>query len=52
MKTAKPNSQNDLIKGVGILKKMLDDKKVIFEPLANGGKLAYLKDKYKFVNPL
>jgi len=52
MKTAKPNSQNDLIKGVGILKKMLDDKKVIFEPLANGGKLADLKDKCKFVSPL
>jgi len=52
MKAVKPNPQKTAIKGVPFLKQMLDDKKAISTHLLNGGKLADLKDKYKFVNPL
>lgn len=52
MKTAKPNPQKTTAKGAAILKQMLDDKKAISTHLLNGGNLADLKDKYRFVNPL
>ncbi len=39
-------------KGASIFKKMLEDKKAIHQHLQNGGKLADLKNKYRFVKPL
>ncbi|HXD92123.1 MAG TPA: hypothetical protein VNX01_02870 [Bacteroidia bacterium] len=39
-------------KGASILKKILDDKKAIYEHLQNGGQLSDLKNKYKFVKPI
>ena len=39
-------------KGASIFKKMLEDKKVIHQHLQKGGKLADLKNKYRFVKPL
>lgn len=39
-------------KGASIFKKMLEDKKAIQQHLQNGGKLADLKNKYRFVKPL
>ncbi|MCW3125867.1 MAG: hypothetical protein JWO03_1525 [Bacteroidetes bacterium] len=39
-------------KGALIFKKMLEDKKAIHEYLKQGGKLADLKSKYRFANPL
>jgi uncharacterized membrane-anchored protein YhcB (DUF1043 family) len=39
-------------KGASIFKKMLEDKKAIQQHLQKGGKLADLKNKYRFVKPL
>lgn len=39
-------------KGASIFKKMLEDKKAIHQHLQSGGKLADLKNKYRFVKPL
>jgi hypothetical protein len=39
-------------KGAPIFKKMLEDKKAIHRHLQKGGKLADLKNKYRFVKPL
>jgi uncharacterized membrane-anchored protein YhcB (DUF1043 family) len=39
-------------KGASIFKKMLEDKKAIHQHLQKGGKLADLKNKYRFVKPL
>jgi hypothetical protein len=39
-------------KGASIFKTMLEDKKAIHQHLQNGGKLADLKNKYRFVKPL
>lgn len=39
-------------KGAAIFKKMLDDKKAIHEHIKNGGKIADLKDKFRFVKPV
>ena len=39
-------------KGLAVYKKMLEDKKAIQQHLQNGGKLADLKNKYRFVKPL
>jgi hypothetical protein len=39
-------------KGASIFKKMLEDKTAIHQHLQNGGKLADLKNKYRFVKPL
>ena len=42
----------DNSKGAIIFKKMLEDKRVIHEHLAKGGKIEDLKDKFHFVKPL
>jgi uncharacterized membrane-anchored protein YhcB (DUF1043 family) len=39
-------------KGASIFKKMLEDKRAIHQHLQKGGKLADLKNKYRFVKPL
>ncbi len=39
-------------KGAFIFKKMLEDKMAIHQHLQEGGKLADLKNKYRFVKPL
>ncbi len=39
-------------KGASIFKKMLEDKNAIHQHLKNGGKLADIKNKYRFVKPL
>ena len=39
-------------KGAPIFKKMLEDKRAIHQHLQKGGKLADLKNKYRFVKPL
>ena len=39
-------------KGAAIFKQMLEDKKAIRVHLQKGGKIADLKDKYRFVKPL
>ena len=39
-------------KGASVFKKMLEDKNAITIHLKNGGKLADLKNKCKFVKPL
>jgi hypothetical protein len=39
-------------KGASIFKKMLDDKKTIQQHLQEGGKLADLKNEFRFVKPL
>ncbi len=39
-------------RGASIFKKMLEDKKAIHQHLQNGGKLAELKNKYRFVKSL
>ena len=39
-------------KGASIFKKMLEDKKAIHKHLQKGGKLADIKNKYRFVKPL
>jgi hypothetical protein len=44
------NSLNS--KGASIFKKMLEDKKAIHKHLQKGGKLADIKNKYRFVKPL
>jgi uncharacterized membrane-anchored protein YhcB (DUF1043 family) len=42
----------DNSKGASIFKKILEDKKAIHQHLQSGGKLADLKNKYRFVKPL
>ena len=39
-------------KGASIFKKMLEDKNAIHQHLQKGGKLADLKNNYRFVKPL
>jgi len=39
-------------KGASIFKKMLEDKNAIHQHLQKGGKLADIKNKYRFVKPL
>ncbi|CAN5379150.1 hypothetical protein BH20BAC1_BH20BAC1_14100 [soil metagenome] len=39
-------------RGASIFKKMLEDKNAIHQHLQQGGKLADLKNKYRFVKPL
>ena len=39
-------------KGASIFKKMLEDKDAIHQHLQKGGKLADIKNKYRFVRPL
>jgi hypothetical protein len=39
-------------KGAAIFKKMLEDKSAIHQHLQKGGKLADLKNKYRFAKPL
>jgi hypothetical protein len=39
-------------KGAAIFKKMMEDKKAIREHLQKGGKLADIKEKFRFVKPL
>lgn len=45
-------TKTDNSKGAAIFKKMLEDKKAIHEHIRKGGKIADLKDKFKFVKPL
>lgn len=39
-------------KGAAFFKKMIEDKKAIREHIQKGGKLADIKEKFKFVKPL
>jgi hypothetical protein len=39
-------------KGASIFKKMLEDKNAIHQHLQKGGKLADIKNKYRFAKPL
>ena len=48
--TLYPKTYNS--KGGHILKKMLDDKRLITEHLSKGGKLEDLKDKINFAKPV
>ncbi len=52
MQKSKPIKKTLNSKGASIFKKMLEDKKTIHQHLQNGGKLADLKNKYRFVKPL
>jgi len=49
---AKDTTISGSSKGAAIFRKMLEDKNAIGAYLKKGGKLADLKDQYRFVKPL